>query len=158
MTKNIFRNCAIAALLLAASQAVASAQNNHSIQGVWLVNVTVTNCQTGALIRTVQSLQTFNPDGSFGETTNTASRGSSLGVWTPGDGPTFGARYWFYRYTPTGTFASIAQSNDMVTLGEDGNQFTASGTVQDFDASGNLLSTGCFTHAAKRLASLGPSF
>ena len=158
MTKNIFRNCAIAALVLAASQAVASAQNPHSIQGVWLVNVTVTNCQTGALIRTVQSVQTFNPDGSVSETLSLGNRGSSIGVWTPGDGPTFGARYWFFRYTPTETFASIAAIVDLITLSQDGSQFTSSGTVQDFDASGDLLDTGCFVHAAKRLASLGPAF
>ena len=156
MTKSIFRNGAIAALLLAASQAVMSAQNPHSIQGVWLLNVTVTNCQTGALIRTVHSVQTFNPDGSIGETSSLGNRGSSIGTWTAGDGPTFGARFWFFRYKPDETFASIASAVEMITLSADGSQFTSSGTVQDFDATGDLLSTGCFTHAAKRLASLTP--
>ena len=47
----------MAALVLAASPAMLSAQNNQGIQGVWLVNVTVTNCQTGALIRTVSWVQ-----------------------------------------------------------------------------------------------------
>jgi len=49
--------------------------------------------------------------------------------------------------------ASIA---DKIVLGSDG-QFTSSGVVLDYDANGNLLTTGCFTHAATRLsAGFGP--
>ena len=64
----------------------------------------------------------------------------------------YNASYWFFRYTlPSGTFASIAKVKDMITLNLDGDRFTSSGTVEDFDANGNLISTGCFTHTANRL-------
>jgi hypothetical protein len=153
-TKMIFRICSILALAVAASQTARSAQDTHTLAGVWEVTVTVTNCQTGALIRTVHSLQNFSPDGTFAETANTFMRGSSVGVWNRSDaGPgKYSATYFFYRYLPTGAFASTAQAIDMVSLNSDGSEFTASGTIQDFDVNNALLSTGCFVHSAVRLS------
>jgi len=56
--------------------------------------------------------------------------------------------------TSTGTFASFAYALDSIKLVDD-NHFTAVGTIQDFDANNNLISTGCFVHAATRLAASG---
>ena len=151
MTKSILRICAISALALTASPLLLSAQERPRLEGVWDVSVTVTNCQTGAVIRTVRSLQMFDHHGSFTETANTFLRGSSLGSWAHSHEQTYDATYWFFRYKPDGTFASFAKSLDSIELDPDGSTFTASGTIQDFDATGTLISTGCFTHAAKRL-------
>lgn len=156
MTTNFFRLCTILALGFAASQTILPAQERSRLEGVWSVSVTVTNCQTGALIRTVSSLQTFRRDGSVIETANTASRGMSEGVWGHADDHTVAALYWFYRYKPDGTFASRASVMDKIVLDSDG-KFTSSGVVLDHDAKGNLLTTGCFTHTATRLtAGWGP--
>ena len=151
MTKSIFRICGVLALAAAASPAILSAEGTRGIVGIWDVSVTVKDCHTGAPIRTVRSLQMFNQDGTISETANTFLRGSSVGVWAHAGGQMFGATFWFFRYKPDGTFASIAKALDMVVLGQDGSQFTASGTIQDFDANNVLLTTGCFTHAARRL-------
>ena len=156
MRMNFFRTCAILALAVAGSQTIASAQNSNSLEGTWDVSVTVVNCQTGAPIRTVRSLQMFSHDGSFTETANTFLRGSSLGNWERKGGETFGANYWFFRYTPTGAFASLARALDEIKLGQDGNTFTAAGVIQDYDASNTLIATGCFTHIAKRLTAVPP--
>lgn len=150
MKTSMFRICTILAIGLAASMPALQAQQNN-LEGLWNVSVTVTNCQTGALIRTVDSLQTFHHDGTVIETANTASRGMSEGVWSPAGAHTYDAKYWFFRYTATGTFASIAKVTDTITLGSDGH-FTSTGTVLDYDANGNLLTTGCFVHTAYRLA------
>jgi len=155
MTKSIFRICTILALSLATSLTVVSAQQNHSLEGVWDVSVTVKDCQTGAPIRTVRSIQGFRQDGSFTETANTFLRGESVGAWNRSGNQTYAARFWFFRYKPDGTFASIAQALDLITLSQDGNEFTSRGTIQDFDANNVSLSIGCFTHAAKRLAAPG---
>jgi transcriptional regulator GlxA family with amidase domain len=63
----------------------------------------------------------------------------------------YAATYWFFRLTSTGTFASFARVNDSISLVDDGH-LTSTGVVRDFDASGNLISTGCFIHTAYRLA------
>jgi hypothetical protein len=150
MTTNMFRICStILAFGLAASQSVVRAQG--SPQGVWNLTVTVTNCQTGAPIRTVHSLQLYHEDGTIQETANTAARGISVGVWSPDGARTYKATYWFYRYNPDGTFHSLAKGQNNVLLGSDGT-FTASGVIQDFDATGALISTGCVVQQANRLA------
>jgi len=151
MTTNILR-ASIVALGLAASPAMLMAQDN-SIAGVWDVSVTVKNCQTGALIRNVRSLQMFQPDGSLRETADTASRGISLGTWSHGQGDTWQAQFWFFRYNRDGSFASFAKSVETITLNNSGGEFSASGTVQDFDANNSPISSGCFTHIASRLDS-----
>lgn len=150
MKTNMFRICAMVAIGLVGSMQALQAQQN-TLEGVWRVSVTVTDCTTGALIRTVDSLQSFHHDGTETETANTASRGISEGVWRPDGAQMYAATYWFYRYTSTGTFASIATVTDSIKLGSDGH-FTSTGIVVDHDANGNLISTGCFVHTAYRLA------
>lgn len=149
MTRQL-RISILLALGFVASQSLLSAQEKSALDGIWSVSVTVTNCQTDAPIRTVASLQQFRRDGSMIETANTASRGISEGVWGFAGHHTVAASYWFYRYNPDGTFASRATVTDKIVLGSDG-QFTSTGVVIDYDANGNLLTTGCFTHTATRL-------
>lgn len=150
MTRHLLSICTLLTLGLAASQTILSAQERNSLDGIWSVSVTVTNCQSGASIRTVASLQQFQSDGSMTETANTAARGISEGVWGFAGEHTVAASYWFYRYNPDGTFASRASVTDKIVLGSNG-QFTSTGVVIDYDALGNLLTTGCFTHTATRL-------
>ena len=152
MTKNIFRMGTILALSLAASQTFLSAQDTSSVEGVWNVTVTVTDCQ-GTTIRTVNSLQLFHRDGSLIETSNLSSRGISEGTWKRAGDRTYDASYWFFRYPPPiGQFASFAVLKDTITLADE-DHFTSSGTVEDFKADGTTT-TSCFTHTATRLSAL----
>jgi hypothetical protein len=150
MKSNLFRICATLALGLAASMQTLHAQQ-HTLEGVWNVSVTVTNCDTGAIIRTVHSLQAYHHDGTVTETANTASRGISLGTWSAAGNQTYKDSFYFYRYTSTGTFASLANGTDTITLGPDAGQYTSVGQVHDYDANGNLISMGCVIHTAYRL-------
>jgi len=154
MTKSIFRIGTILVLGLAALQTTVLAQDTNTIVGVWALNVNVTDCH-GTFIRAVNSLQIFSRDGTFSETANTFLRGSSVGVWSPAGNQSYSAHYWFYRYQPTGAFASTAQAVNAIQLSPDGNHFTASGTIQDFNASNGLISTGCAMQSATRLAAPG---
>ena len=148
--KSMFRICTIVAISLAASLQTLQAQQN-TLEGVWNVSVSVTDCNTGAIIRTVHSLQAYHHDGTIDETANTASRGPSVGVWKAAGGGTYTDSFYFYRYTSTGTFASLAHGTDTITLGPDAGHYTSIGKVHDFDANGNLLSVGCVIHTAYRL-------
>ncbi len=154
MTKTMFRILAAIAIAFTGSQTMLQAQENHGPAGTWNLNVTVVNCQNGAPIRTVNSLQMFSHDGSLAETANTATRGSSVGKWTHVEGNTYTTQFWFYRYNPDGTFKSMAEGLNKVELSGDGTHFNASGIITDYDATGNVISVGCVTHAAHRLVSL----
>lgn len=155
MTKKVMCTFAILALALVGAQTM-SAQSANSVEGTWEVSVTVVNCTTGVLIRNVTSLQMFSHDGTITETAFTAARGPSVGSWSRTGGKTFNDMFWFFRYTPQGTFASLAKGQDAITLSGDGSTFTSTGTVQDFDANGYLISTACVTHAAVRLTPTPP--
>ncbi|MBV8551459.1 MAG: hypothetical protein JOY54_09175 [Acidobacteriaceae bacterium] len=151
MKTSTFRICTIVTFGLAAS--MLPAQERRGLEGVWDVNVTVTNCH-GTFIRAVHSLQLYQRDGSFIETSNLASRGISEGVWKPEGDRTFDASFWFFRYPPPeGPFASFATAKETITLDSDNDHFTASGTVVDHEANGNVV-TGCSTWTGDRLADL----
>ena len=160
MKTNLVRILALSAIAAAASSAqqVDAAQahaqrggGGASIVGVWDVAVTVVNCQTGALIRNVRSVQMFQPDGALSETSSLGTRGSSIGYWFYEGGQVYGARFFFFRYNPDGSFASMAKAANTYTLSPDGSQLSVTGTVLDYDANNNLLSTGCVTQTAKKL-------
>jgi hypothetical protein len=151
MTKRTFRICTVLALGLAGS--LLPAQERRGLEGVWNVSVTVTDCN-GSILRTVQSLQLFHPDGSLVETSNLDSRGISEGVWKRAGTWTYDASYWFFRYpAPLGPYASFATVKDTITLDPDNDHFTASGTVVDLETDGTTL-TSCFTHSGSRLTDL----
>jgi uncharacterized protein (DUF2147 family) len=158
MKTNLVRVLALSAITAAAISAQqvdaeqARAQRNPApIVGVWDVAVTVVNCQTQALIRNVHSVQMYQPDGAFSETTSIGTRGSSVGYWYRQEGQLYGANYFFFRYNADGSFASMARAVNTITLSTDGTQFSVTATIQDYDANNNLLSTGCVTQTAKRL-------
>lgn len=150
MKTTMFRICAMLAIGLAGSLQSLHAQQN-TLEGIWNVSVTVTDCNSGAIIRTVHSIQAFHHDGTITETANTASRGPSEGVWKVTGAQTYQDNFYFYRYTSTGTFASLANGVDTITMGSDAGHFTSVGHVYDYDANGNLLSTGCVIHTAFRM-------
>ena len=161
MKTNLVRILALSAIAVAASSAqqVEQAQPNAqrggggvSIAGVWNVAVTVVNCQTGALIRNVSSVQLYQHDGAFSETTSIGTRGSSIGYWGHQGGQSYTATYFFFRYNVSdGSFASFANAANSITLSPDGSQFSVTATIKDYDANNNLLSTGCVTQTATRL-------
>ncbi len=160
MKTNLVRILALSAIAAAAGSAqqvdaaLAQVQRGNGgtpIAGVYDVAVTVVSCQTGALIRNVRAVQMYQPDGTFSETTNTGTRGPSIGYWFRQQGHLYGANYFFFRYNPDGSFASFAKAANTITLSPDGSEFSVTATIQDYDANNNLISTGCVTQTAKRL-------
>lgn len=160
MKKRIIRSSATVALLLVAVQTIVSAQDpaddEHSrkeasrIEGVWSSNVTIRDCQSGDLIRSVRALNLFIHDGSFTETAVNVLRTPSVGTWRHLEGQTFTSTFTFFRYNPDGTFASRAKVTRTINLREDGGEFTTTGTVEDFDTDNNLISKTCATETAVR--------
>ena len=160
MKKPILRSSAIAALLLAATQTIVSAQETadaeHArkeipgIEGVWTANVSIRDCQTGDVIRSVRALNLFIHDGSLTETAVNVLRTPSVGTWKHLEGQTFNSTLTFFRYNPDGAFASRAKVTRTIELSEDGSEFTSTGTVEDFDANNVLISKACPTETATR--------
>ena len=153
MKKLIFQTCAILTLGFAATYSNALAQETPGIEGAWISNVNVNDCQTGAFIRTVRSLVLFIHDGSFTEAGATVTgqanpRTSSVGVWRHVEGKTYSATYQFVGLTQVGTFATMARVTRMLQL--NGDLWTAQDRLQIYDINGNVLTTACSTAVGTR--------
>jgi len=113
-------------------------------------NVSIRDCQSGDVIRSVRALNLFIHDGSLTETAVNVLRTPSVGTWRRLEGQTYTSTFTFYRYNPDGTFASRAKVTRTIELNNDGSKFTSTGTVEDFDANNVLISTACPTETATR--------
>ncbi len=123
---------------------------NNSIVGTWQTSVTQRNCETGVPVAPAfPGLLTFNEGGTL---TGTSSAVSSVyGVWERRGGRRhYSFAFISLRYSPTGTFVGTQKVRHTVEFGANGNNFTSSGSVEFFDANGNLIGTGCATSTGTR--------
>lgn len=123
------------------------------IVGVWNAHVTVRNCQTGAAIQNFRSLLTFAAGGTMQETT----AGTAPNLRTPGHGiwrhlgeNRFSNAFKFFRFNHDGTYAGWQKISQQIDLSADGKQFTATASIEIYDADDKLAQTGCATATATR--------
>ena len=145
------------ASLMLASVALAQTQTAplRSLVGVWQVSLTPRNCLTGDPIPApgapYQGIYTFHKGGTLSEwLTNTVVlptlRGPGRGVWRKTAGwQTYSYTIIFNRYDAMGILTGTQRGRADLVLGESGNDYTTTGTVQIFDVNGNPLSTNCST-------------
>jgi len=161
----IMAGTGLAFLLIAVfAQVWASAQNTTEKQiqpengvgkivGVWNAQVTVRNCQTGAAMQSFRSLLTFAAGGTMQETTaGTAPnlRTPGHGVWRHRGDNRFSNAFKFFRFNADGTYAGWQKISQQIDLSADGKQFSATASIEIYDANDKLAQTGCATAAATR--------
>ena len=132
-----------------------SAGSERTIQGVWQTLVTPRNCQTGQPVApTFHGLFTFNQGGTlseFGVVANPALRSPGHGLWQHEQGwSDYSLKFTFLRYDAIGVFIGTQKVTATLELGASGDEFTTNGSVEVFDASGNLIGMGCATAAGTR--------
>ena len=129
-------------------------RSQRNIVGVWRTVVTSRSCQTGNPIRTFQGLVTFNEGGTMAETSTALSpalRTPGHGVWRREPGfQQYSFAFTFLRFNPDGTFFGTQVIRQTVTLESGGNQLNTTNFIEAYNASGNLLGTGCATSVATR--------
>ena len=144
---------------LLASGAPARAQSedggsHNGLQGTWRVQVTVRDCQTGAVLRTFPALFAFAKGGTL--TATTAGQLPSLstpnlGVWRHTDGHTYSAVSEAFVFSTAGVWTQTHRLTRAIEIGIDGDTFTDTIALEIFDTNGNLIVTGCGTSVASRL-------
>jgi hypothetical protein len=127
----------------------------RSLEGVWQTTVTPRNCQTGEqTMPAFQGLLTFHQDGTLAEistVTNPALRTAGHGVWRRERGwSEYSMAFMFYRFNPAGALVGSQKVRQNIRLGETGDEFTSTGTVEILDLNGNTIGTGCTTSTATR--------
>jgi hypothetical protein len=125
----------------------------RKIEGTWRVQVTLRNCQSGDALRTFPALLTFAQGETLTGTTTAFSpalRSPDHGIWGPTGRHTFSAVTEAFIFNPVGTWVTTQRITQAIEIGSDPNEFNSNATIEFFDTSGNLTSTGCATAVAHR--------
>jgi hypothetical protein len=163
MKKTIFRTGAgtIAAItvtvFVAAIMAIgqsADAKGGGRLEGSWDVRVSVLNCQTGAVIRSFDSVTQFMTGGTLIDSTS----GVPQALKTPGEGiweHTTDSSYRFkiksFGFDASGNYTGYTIIKHEATLDEAANNYESAGTAEIYAPSGVLLATLCSSTAATRI-------
>ena len=129
----------------------------RAIEGVWLPIVTITDCQTQAVIATFPSMEIYVRGGGyvgFGAVTQSDQIG--MGAWRHAGGRKYTAQYQFFNYTPFGApdgtpDGTLLRVSATIRLNAAGTEFSSSQTAEVVDAAGNVLAQVCGTRTATRL-------
>ena len=123
------------------------------LEGTWDARVSIINCQTGAVIRSFDSVGTFMSGGTMIDSTS----GTSQALKTPGQGVwrhVWGSTYQFsfksFSFDAAGNFTGWTIIRHEAVLDVRGNEYSSAGTAEFYAANGNLIATGCSATTALR--------
>ncbi|MEO6033645.1 MAG: hypothetical protein ABIQ35_00160 [Verrucomicrobiota bacterium] len=123
----------------------------RTLTGNWMVTVTRVN-PPPSLPPTFLSLMTYFEDGNFLEESNTtAIRSTHRGDWERIWRRQFARVSVAFRFDAARTYLGTGRITATLTLSEDGSQFQAEAVLENFDPSGNLLTTAQSTEVGQRL-------
>ncbi|PYX30490.1 MAG: hypothetical protein DMG80_12190 [Acidobacteria bacterium] len=127
--------------------------SHNGLQGAWRLQLTVRDCQTGAVLRTFPALGTFAKGGTL--TLTTAGQPPSLstpsmGIWRQTGHHTYSAVSEAFVFSPAGDWIQTHRLTRAIQIGDDTDDFTDTVALQIFDTNGNLIVTGCATTVATR--------
>ena len=127
--------------------------NSRRLEGVWDIQVTGRNCQTGEVIRVFPSMFTMMQGGTmkeWGSGNAPSTRGSGHGVWSHQNGRRYTSAFQFFRFNADGTHAGRQIIRQQIELSRSGNSFTSTALAQVFDVSGNVIANNCSTGVGTR--------
>ncbi len=134
-----------------------SAGSHHGLQGTWRVQVTIRDCQTGAIQRTFPALFAFATGGTV--TNTTAGQLPALftpgfGVWRHTGGDDYTAVLEAFVFGPAGVWIQTNRFTRDIELDRDADEFTDTIKLEIFDTNRNLIGTGCGTSIGTRFEPL----
>jgi hypothetical protein len=123
------------------------------IEGTWLVQATLRQCDTGAEIpnSTFPALHTFLSGGAMLSNPATSGLGTGHGVWTHTGGDTFQNTIRLFAFAPSGALMGIATVVRDIVLSPDRGSLTSSDVSEFRDLAGNLIGSRCAAVTGTRL-------
>jgi hypothetical protein len=123
------------------------------LEGTWDVRVTIRNCQTGAEIRSFDSVTTFIFGGITIDSTSgmpQALKTPGQGVWNHVSGNIYHISFKTFNFDPANNYTGWTKITHQVELDSNGNAYTSAGIAEVHAPNGTLLTTGCSTTTATR--------
>ena len=125
---------------------------SEKLVGTWFTQVSIRECKTGVVLRAFPAINTFNS----GETMMDTTTGVSPSLRSPGQGKwektglyAYSATSLSLLFSSTGAWTGTQKLTHAIAVNGDENAFTS--TVEIFDTSGIVISTGCATAVGHRL-------
>ena len=148
---------ALAVMLLLTTGLGAQEGNSESqagrLEGTWRVQLTVRDCQTGAVQRTFPALFAFAKGGILTFTTAgqpPAVATPGYGIWGHTGGHSYSAVTEAFIFNPAGAWIQTHRLTRVIELDKDADGFTDTTQLEIFDTSGNLIVRGCATSVGRR--------
>jgi hypothetical protein len=169
MHSNIRHSVATLALLSLLTSTIAFAESREAradapdgqsrsqakrLEGTWVTEVTIRDCNTGAIVREFQALNTFAQGGTLIDTTTAvgpALRSPGHGTWEKIGGHRFRAFSLAFLFNPTNVWTGTQTVTQAIQIGDDPDELTSTATSQIFDTGRNLVNTFCSTAVAHRI-------
>ena len=137
----------------------AAREQARRIEGVWLPIVTVTDCETQAVIATFPSMEFYVRGGGFvGFGAVQKSDQVGMGAWRHDGGRNYVSQYNFFGYAPAPPGApdgapdgTLLKVSSTIRLNAAGTAFSSSETADLLDYAGNVLARICGHREATRL-------
>jgi hypothetical protein len=123
------------------------------IEGTWLVQITLRDCDTGVEIpnSTLPGLHTFLSGGAMISTPASSGLSTGHGVWTHTGGESFHNTVRLFAFTPGGALMGIATVARDTVLSPDGGSLTSDDVSEFRDLAGNLIGSRCAAVTGTRL-------
>lgn len=149
-----FAVISIAALGIVSAQNKSEFQNGGGrLEGTWDTRVAITNCQTGAEIRSFDSIGTFMFGGTMLDSTSgmpQALKTPGHGVWSHVAGNTYKFSFKSFSFDAAGNFTGWTIIRHEAVLDPRGDEYSSSGTAEFYAPNGSLVGTGCSATTAVR--------
>jgi hypothetical protein len=138
---------------LTARAQAANAGSYNGLEGTWHVQVTVSDCQTGVVLRSFPALFAFAKGGTV--TNTTAGQFPALftpgfGVWQHTTGHSYSAVTEAFVFSTAGVWIQTNRFTRSIQLDGDADEFTDTIKLEILDTSRNVIGTGCGTSVATR--------
>ena len=134
--------------------ALAQADDNDPIVGVWDDVVTARNCATGAVLGTFRAIGIAHKGGTF-QGDNAApptTRGAAFGTWKREGGNNYSGTLLFMRFGPDLTLVGTTKVVAKRTLSADGNSYSGTIVRREYALDGTQTLEGCGSTEGKRVA------
>jgi len=163
MLKNLFRLVAGTAVIIAMvsmiTAVVTFGQDNQvqagggRLEGAWNVRVSILNCQTGAVIRSFDSVTQFMDRGTLIDSTSgmpQALKTPGQGVWEHTTGSNYRFKFKSFGFDAAGNYTGYTVIQHDATLDSTGSSYESSGTAEVYAPNGVLVATLCSSTTATR--------
>jgi hypothetical protein len=124
------------------------------LEGTWYTEVTVHDCQSGAILRTFPAFNTFAQGGTLTDTTTAVSpalRSPGHGTWERTGHRAFKSMSVAFLFSPTGVWTGTQRITQEIHIGSDRDQADSDASSQVFDTKGVLTATLCPTAILHRV-------